>query len=162
MNDSICMDFETIKEAYIQLRSLTEGVGALIFDPDEDEQKTMLIVEGRKGLKEVAEETAKLERLVRDHFTELSIDQTTTLLALSTPILVAIEFIRNKVIDSSIAKEFQTEMEAYSEPVADFFELCSDLQVWNIDIKSDKELSKKLDEFGKFLQEQTKPGSNPF
>lgn len=138
------MDFVAIKNAYIELRSLTQCVGALMYDPDDDDQRQLIIDEGRKGLKSAAEATAKLERLVRDHFTELSIEQSTTLLALSTPILVEIEFIRNKVGDSSIAKEFQTEMEAFSEPIADFFELCSDLQVWNIDIKSDKELSEKL------------------
>lgn len=158
----MCTEFEKIKAAYLHVRELTRGVGALMYDPDEEDQCQLVIDEGRKGLKEAAEETAKLERLVRDHFTELSIEETTTLLALSTPILVNIEFIRNKVSDSSIAKEFQAEMEAFSEPISDFFELCDDLQVWNIDIKSDKELSRKLEEFGKILQEQAKPGSNPF
>lgn len=155
-------EFEKIREAYLHVREVTYGVGALMYDPDEQDQRQLIIEEGRKGLREAAEATAKLERLVRDHFTELTIEESTMLLALSTPILVSIEFIRNEVSGSSIAKEFQAEMEAYSEPIADFFELCSDLQVWNIDIKSDKELTRRLEEFGKILHEHAKPGTNPF
>ena len=155
-------EFEKIREAYLHVREVTYGVGALMYDPDEQDQRQLIIEEGRKGLRESAEATAKLERLVRDHFTELTIEESTMLLALSTPILVSIEFIRNEVSGSSIAKEFQAEMEAYSEPIADFFELCSDLQVWNIDIKSDKELTRRLEEFGKILHEHAKPGTNPF
>lgn len=155
-------EFEKIREAYLHVREVTYGVGALMYDPDEQDQRQLIIEEGRKGLREAAEATAKLERLVRDHFAELTIEESTMLLALSTPILVSIEFIRNEVSGSSIAKEFQAEMEAYSEPIADFFELCSDLQVWNIDIKSDKELTRRQEEFGKILHEHAKPGTNPF
>ena len=156
----MCTAFEEIKKGYIELRDTTHGVGALMYDPDDDEQRQFLIDEGRKGLKEATEETAKLEQLVRSHFTELSIDETTTLMALSTPILVGMEFLRNKVRDSSIAAEFQVGFETYCEAVDDFFELCSDLQVWNIDIKGDAELSRKLEDIGKTLLAQA--GEQPF
>ena len=96
----------------------------------------------RKNLERITEETNNLVETVRDHFTEFDIQETTELLAHSTPILILMDQLHQKLVESPLYPGLKTAVEDYCDCVSIFQELCSDLQTFNIDLRQDEEFQK--------------------
>ena len=107
-----------------------------MFDVDDYLDKIITV---RKEVEHITEETTNLVETVRDHFTEFDVQETTELLAYSTPILILMDQLHQKLVESSLFPGMKTTVESYRDCVSDFQELCSDLQTFNIDLKRDEE-----------------------
>jgi hypothetical protein len=108
---------------------------------DIDDYLDMVIVV-RKKVEKITEETNNLVETVRAHFTEFDEQETTELLARSTPILILMDQLFQKLVESPLYPGLKTAAENYRDCVSDFQELCSDLQLFNIDLKHDDEFRK--------------------
>ena len=107
------------------------------FDMDDYLDKVNVI---RKKVERITDETNNLVETVRDHFTEFDEQETTELLAHSTPILILMDQLHQKLIYSPLYPGLETVVENYLDCVSDFQELCTDLQVWNIDVPRNSEV----------------------
>jgi len=112
---------------------------------DIDDYLDMVIVV-RKKLEQITDETNNLVETVRDHFTEFDEQETTELLAHSTPILILMDQLHQKLVASPLYPGLMTAAENYSDCVSDFQELCSDLQQFNIDLRHDEDFLKACDQ----------------
>jgi hypothetical protein len=101
-----------------------------------------MVIVVRKKLEQITEETNNLVELVRDHFTEFDVQETIELLAHSTPILILMDQLHQKIMESPLCQGLNTAMENYRDCVSDFQELCTDLQTFNIDLKRDEDFQK--------------------
>ena len=108
---------------------------------DIDDYLDMVIVV-RKKVEKITEETNNLVETVRAHFTEFDEQETTELLAQSTPILILMDQLFQKLVESPLYPGLKTAAENYRDCVSDFQELCSDLQLFNIDLKHDDKFRK--------------------
>ncbi len=127
----MCTCIAEIKKSYTKVRHQTAEIAQQRFDVD-DYLDNVLVV--KKELISITDETNALIELVRSHFTEFDIQETTELLAHSTPILILMDQLYEKLMESPLYPGLKTTVEIYHDCVSDFQELCSDLQVWNIDI----------------------------
>jgi len=128
---SMCTCIAEIKESYTKVRLQTAEVAQQKFDMD-DYLDMVIVV--RKKLEEITEETNNLVETVRDHFTEFDEQETTELLAHSTPILILMDQLHQKLVESSLYAGLKTAVENYRDCVSEFQELCTDLQTFNIDV----------------------------
>ena len=133
----MCTCIAEIKESYTKVRYQTAEVAHQQFDMDDYLDKVNVI---RKKVERITDETNNLVETVRDHFTEFDEQETTELLAHSTPILVLMDLLHQKLIDSPLYSGLKTAVENYRDCVSDFQELCTDLQVWNIDVPRNSEV----------------------
>ena len=131
----MCTCIAEIKESYTKVRHQTAEVAQQQFDIDEYLDKVIVV---RKKIEEITNVTNDLIEMVRDHFTEFDIQETVELLAYSTPILILMDQLSQKLLDSSLYPGLKTVVENYRYCVSDFQELCSDLQTYNIDIPRDE------------------------
>lgn len=134
------------KESYTKVRQQTAEVAQHWFDVDNYLDKVLVV---KKEIVKITDETNALIELVRSHFTEFDIQETTELLAHSTPILIFMAQLQEKLGESTLYPGLKTTVELYRDCVSDFQELCSDLQVWNIDIPRNPkclEAERKLNE----------------
>ena len=127
----MCTCIAEIKEAYTKVRRQTAEVAQQSFDID-DYLDMVIVV--RKKLEQITDETNNLVETVRDHFTEFDEQETTELLAHSTPILILMDQLHQKLVESQLYPGLKTAADNYRDCVSDFQELCTDLQVWNIDV----------------------------
>ena len=127
----MCTCIAEIKASYTKVRHQTAKVAQQHFDVDDYLDKINVV---RKELECITNETNELTELVRSHFTEFDIQESTELLAYSTPILILMSQLDQKLADSPLFPGLKTVVENYRDCVSDFQELCSDLQIWNIDI----------------------------
>lgn len=134
----MCTCIAQIKESYTKVRHQTAEVAQQKFDID-DYLDMVIVV--RKKVEEITEETNNLVDTVRDHFTEFDEQETTELLAHSTPILILMDQLYQKLVDSPLYPGLKTAVENYRDCVSDFQELCTDLQIWNIDVPSNPEVT---------------------
>lgn len=142
----MCTCIAEIKESYTKVRHQTAEVAQQFFGIDEYLDQVLVV---KKKLEEISDETNSLTELVRSHFTELDIQETTELLAYSTPILILMDQLYQKLIVSPLYLGLKTTVELYRDCMSDFQELCSDLQIWNIDIPRNPkclEAERKLNE----------------
>jgi hypothetical protein len=102
----------------------------------------IMVIVVRKKLEQITEETNNLVELVRDHFTEFDVQETIELLAHSAPILILMDQLHQKIMESPLCQGLNTAMENYRDSVSDFQELCTDLQTFNIDLKRDEDFQK--------------------
>ena len=135
----MCTCIAEIKESYTKVRIQTAEVAQQRFDID-DYLDMVIVV--RNKLEKITEETNNLVETVRDHFTEFDVQETTELLAYSTPILILMDRLHQKLMESSLYPGLKTTVENYLDCVSDFQELCSDLQTFNIDLRRDEEFQK--------------------
>ena len=131
----MCTCITEIKESYTKVRHQTAEVAQQQFDIDDYLDMVILV---RKKVEKITEETNQLIETVRNHFTEFDEHETTDLLAHSTPILILMDQLYQKLIESSLYSGLKTAAENYRDCVSDFQELCTDLQTFNIDLKHDK------------------------
>jgi hypothetical protein len=142
----MCTCIAEIKESYTKVRQQTAEVAQQRFDVDDYLDKVLVV---KKELVKITDETNALVELVRSHFTEFDIQETTELLAHSTPILILMAQLQEKLVESPLYPGLKATAELYRDCVSDFQELCSDLQVWNIDIPRNPqclEAERKLNE----------------
>ncbi|MBR1623170.1 MAG: hypothetical protein IJ675_04605, partial [Pseudobutyrivibrio sp.] len=132
-----------IKESYTKVRLQTAEVAQQKFDID-DYLDMVIVV--RKKLEQITDETNNLVETVRDHFTEFDEQETTELLAHSTPILILMDQLHQKLVTSPLYTGLMTSAENYRDCVSDFQELCSDLQQFNIDLRHDEDFLKACDQ----------------
>ena len=143
----MCTCIAEIKASYTRVRHQTAEVAQQQFDIDDYLDKVIVV---RKELEKITEETNSLVETVRDHFTEFDVQETTELLAHSTPILILMDQLHQRLVKSPLYSGLKTAVENYCDCVSAFQELCCDLQTFNIDIpRSEKsreveELLKKL------------------
>lgn len=145
----MCTCIAEIKASYTKVRRQTAEVARQHFDVDDYLDKINVV---KKELIAVTDETNDLIELVRSHFCEFDIQETTELLAHSTPILILMSQLDQKLVESPLYPGLKTAVENYRDCVSDFQELCSDLQLWNIDIPRDPkslEVERKLNELMK-------------
>ena len=127
----MCTCIAEIKESYTKVRHQTAEVAQQKFDID-DYLDMVIVV--RKKLEEITVETNNLVETVRDHFTEFDEQETTELLAHSAPILILMDQVHQKLVESPLYPGLKTAAEIYRDCVSDFQELCTDLQTFNIDV----------------------------
>jgi len=127
----MCTCIAEIKANYTKVRKQTAEVARLHFDVDEYLDHINVV---KKELLHISSETNALVELVRSHFTEFDVQETTELLAHSTPILILMDQLEENLCESPLYPGIKTTVETYRDSVSDFQELCSDLQTWNIDI----------------------------
>jgi len=127
----MCTCIAEIKESYTKVRHQTAEVAQQKFDID-DYLDMVIVV--RKKLEEITVETNNLVETVRDHFTEFDEQETTELLAHSAPILILMDQLHQKLVESPLYPGLKTAAENYRDCVSDFQELCTDLQTFNIDV----------------------------
>ena len=135
----MCTCIAEIKESYTKVRHQTAEVAQQRFDIDDYLDRVIVV---RKKLEQITEETNNLVETVRDHFTEFDEQETTELLAHSTPILILMDQLHQKLVESPLYPGLKTALENYRDCVSDFQELCSDLQQFNIDLRHDEEFQK--------------------
>lgn len=133
----MCTCIAEIKVSYTKVRCQTAEVAQQQFDMDDYLDKVNVI---RKKVERITDETNNLVETVRDHFTEFDEQETTELLAHSTPILILMDQLHQKLIYSPLYPGLKTVVENYLDCVSDFQELCTDLQVWNIDVPRNSEV----------------------
>ena len=126
----MCTSIAEIKATYTKVRHQTAEVAQQRFDVDDYLDKVLVV---KKELVKITDETNALIDLVRLHFTEFDIQETTELLAHSTPILILMAQLHEKLVASPLYPCLKITVELYHDCVSDFQELCSDLQTWNID-----------------------------
>lgn len=139
----MCTCIAEIKESYTKVRLQTAEVAQQKFDID-DYLDMVIVV--RKKLEQITDETNNLVETVRDHFTEFDEQETTELLAHSTPILILMDQLHQKLVASPLYPGLMTAAENYCDCVSDFQELCSDLQQFNIDLRHDEDFLKACDQ----------------
>ena len=128
------------------MRYQTAEVAQQKFDIDDYLDRVNIV---RKKVEQITDETNSLVEMVRAHFTEFDVQETTELLAHSTPILILMDQLHQKLVDSPLYPGLKTAVENYRDCVSDFQELCNDLQVWNIDVPQNPkvlEAERKLSE----------------
>ncbi len=135
----MCTCIAEIKTSYTKVRKQTEEVASQSFDMDDFLDAINMV---KKELARVTNETNALVELVRDHFTEFDIQETMVLLAHSTPILISMDQLYQKLLESSLYQGLKAAVDKYRDCMSDFQELCSDLQTFNIDMKQDEEFQK--------------------
>ena len=139
----MCTCRAEIKESYTKVRLQTAEVAQQKFDID-DYLDMVIVV--RKKLEQITDETNNLVETVRDHFTEFDEQETTELLAHSTPILILMDQLHQKLVASPLYPGLMTAAENYRDCVSDFQEPCSDLQQFNIDLRHDEDFLKACDQ----------------
>lgn len=135
----MCTYTAEIKATYTRVRCQTAEVTQQQFDMDDYLDKVIVV---KNQLNHVTNETNALVELVRSHFTEFDIQETIELLAHSTPILILMDQLHQKLIASPLYAGLKMAVEEYCDCVSDFQELCSDLQMFNIDLRQDEEFQK--------------------
>ena len=138
----MCTCIAEIKATYTEVRRQTAEVAQQGFDIDKYLDKVNVVC---KKVEQVTDETNKLIETVRDHFTEFDVQETTELLAHSTPILILMDQLHQKLKESPLYPGLKTAVENYCDCVSIFQELCSDLQTFNIDIPRN-EKSREVEE----------------
>ena len=138
----MCTCIAEIKASYTKVRHQTAEVAQQQFDIEDYLDKVIVV---RKKLEQITEETNSLVETVRDHFTEFDVQETTELLAHSTPILILMDQLHQKLVESPLYPGLKTAVENYCDCVSIFQELCSDLQTFNIDIPRN-EKSREVEE----------------
>ena len=135
----MCTCIAEIKESYTKVRHQTAEVAQQQFDMDDYLDKVIVV---RKKVEQITDETNGLVETVREHFTEFDVQESTELLAYSTPILILMDRLHQRLVESPLYAGLKTTVENYLDCVSDFQELCSDLQTFNIDLKRDEEFQK--------------------
>lgn len=135
----MCTCIAEIKESYTKVRYRTAEVAQQKLDIDDYLDMVNTV---RKEVEQITDETNSLVETVRDHFTEFDVQETTELLAHSTPILILMDQLHQRLVESPLYPGLKTTIEDYCDCVSAFQELCCDLQTFNIDLRQDEDFQK--------------------
>lgn len=146
----MCACIDIIKETYSDVLEQTEYVAKQSFSMDD---YLDAIIHFTKQFEDLTGRINNLVELVRDHFTELTTDETKDLLAESKVMRKNMAQLYKTACDSSLYPGLKTVVKQYHESVSDFSELCNDLQTWNVNIPADAEFQKTLDALNTLLNQ---------
>ena len=135
----MCTCIAEIKASYTKVRHQTAEVAQQQLDIDDYLDKVIVV---RKNLEQITEATNSLVETVRDHFSEFDVQETTELLAHSTPILILMDQLHQRLVESPLYPGLKNAVEEYWDCVSVFQELCCDLQTFNIDLRQDEDFQK--------------------
>ena len=146
----MCACIDIIKETYTDVLEQTVYVAKQSFNMDD---YLDAIIHFTKQFEDLTGRINNLVELVRDHFTELTTDETKDLLAESRVMRKNMAQLYKTACDSSLYPGLKTVVKQYHESVSDFSELCNDLQTWNVNIPADAEFQKTLDALNTLLKQ---------
>ena len=146
----MCACIDIIKETYTDVLEQTVYVAKQSFSMDD---YLDAIIHFTKQFEDLTGRINNLVELVRDHFTELTTDETKDLLAESRVMRKNMAQLYKTACDSSLYPGIKTVVKQYHESVSDFSELCNDLQTWNVNIPADAEFQKTLDALNTLLKQ---------
>lgn len=146
----MCTCIDIIKETYTDVLEQTVYVAKQSFSMDD---YLDAIIHFTKQFEDLTGRINNLVELVRDHFTELTTDETKDLLAESRVMRKKMAQLYKTACDSSLYPGLKTVVKQYHESVSDFSELCNDLQTWNVNIPADAEFQKTLDALNTLLKQ---------
>ena len=146
----MCACIDIIKETYTDVLEQTVYVAKQSFSMDD---YLDAIIHFTKQFEDLTGRINNLVELVRDHFTELTTDETKDLLAESRVMRKNMAQLYKTACDSSLYPGLKTVVKQYHESVSDFSELCNDLQTWNVNIPADAEFQKTLDALNTLLKQ---------
>lgn len=146
----MCTCIDIIKETYTDVLEQTVYVAKQSFNMDD---YLDAIIHFTKQFEDLTGRINNLVELVRDHFTELTTDETKDLLAESRVMRKNMAQLYKTACDSSLYPGLKTVVKQYHESVSDFSELCNDLQTWNVNIPADAEFQKTLDALNTLLKQ---------
>ena len=135
----MCTCIAEIKASYTHVRKQTEQVVEQSFDMDDFLDAINVV---KKELTRVTDETNALVELVREHFTEITVEEAQELLVLSEPIQKKMQVVYLKLLASSLYVGLETVADLYRQAMSDFDELCRDMKTFNIDLARDPEYLK--------------------
>lgn len=137
----MCTCIAEIKTSYTKVRKQAEEVASQSFDMDDFLDAINVV---KKELARVTDETNALVELVRDHFTEITIDEAKELLDLSEPIQKKMQVVYLKLLASPLNVGLETATDHYRQAMSDFDELCHDMKTFNIDLAQNDHFQQTL------------------
>lgn len=146
----MCACIDIIKETYTDVLEQTEYVAKQSFNMDD---YLDAIIHFTKQFESLTEKINNLVELVRDHFTELTVEESKDLLAESRIMRKNMTQLYKTTCDSSLYPGLKTVVKKYHESVSDFSELCNDLDTWNVRIPADVEFQKTIDTLNSLLEQ---------
>lgn len=140
-NRYMCTCIAEIKTSYTKVRKQAEEVAIQSFDMDDFLDAINVV---KKELTRVTDATNALVELVRDHFTEITVDEAKELLVLSEPIQKKMQVVYLKLLASPLYVGLETATDLYRQAMSDFDELCHDMKTFNIDLAQDAHFQQTL------------------
>lgn len=137
----MCTCIAEIRTSYTKVRKQAEEVASQSFDMDDFLDAINVV---KKELTRVTDETNALVELVRDHFTEITVDEAKELLDLSEPIQKKMQVVYQKLLASPLYIGLETVTDLYRQAMSDFDELCHDMKTFNIDLAQDDHFQQTL------------------
>lgn len=137
----MCTCIAEIKTSYTKVRKQAEEVASQSFDMDDFLDAINKV---KKELTRVTDETNALVELVRDHFTEITVDEANDLLDLSEPIQKKMQVVYLKLLASPLYVGLETATDLYRQAMSDFDELSHDMKTFNIDLAQNDHFQQTL------------------
>ena len=145
----MCTCIAEIKTSYTKVRKQAEEVASQSFDMDDFLDAINVV---KKELARVTDETNALVELVRDHFTEITVDEAKELLDLSEPIQKKMQVVYLKLLASPLNVGLETATDHYRQAMSDFDELCHDMKTFNIDLAQDDHFQQTLKKVSEMMR----------
>lgn len=146
----MCACIDIIKETYSDVLVQTEYVAKQSFNMDD---YLDAVIHFTKQFEDLTDKINNLVELVREHFTELTPDESLFLLKESKEMRKNMTNLYNSVRASSFYPGLKTVVKKYHESVSDFSELCNDLEIFNVKIPNDVEFQKTIDTLNSLLKQ---------
>lgn len=137
----MCTCIAEIKATYTKVQRQTEEVASQSFDMDDFLDAINAV---KKELSIVTDETNELVELVRDHFTEITVDEAKDLLVLSEPIQKKMQVVFLKLLASPLYVGLETATDLFRQAMSEFDELCHDMKTINIDLAQNDHFQQTL------------------
>lgn len=137
----MCTCIAEIKESYTQVRKQAEYVVEQSYNIDDFLDAINAV---RKPLDSVTSETNALVKLVRSHFTEITVPEAEELLQLSEPIQKKMQQVYLNLLRSPLRVGMEQSVDLFRQAMSDFDELCHDMKTFNIDLAQDEHFQHTL------------------
>lgn len=144
----MCTCIDTIKASYSEVQNQTSQAAVRSFDVND---YLDAVNDVRKELEELTTKINRLVELVRDHFTELSVEESRDLLDISKDLRKNMTVLYNKLRQSSLYSGMKTAVSLYHDSMTVFGELCHDLKSFNINLKQDGDFQQTLNTISALL-----------
>lgn len=109
------------------------------------------IIELKKLLEGVIDDTYSLIKLVRANFTEITLSEAVELLELSEPIQKKMQLLYLNLLRSTYHKGVKTIVDKYRQSMNDFDELCQDMKTFNIDLAQNDHFKDTLNKVNEMI-----------
>jgi len=146
----MCACIDIIKETYTDVLVQTEYVAKQSFNMDD---YLDAIIHFTKQFEDLTDKINNLVELVREHFTDLTPDESIYLLNESKEIRKNMAKLYKSARESRFYPGLKTVVKKYHESVSDFSELCNDLETFNVMIPADAEFQKTIDALNSLLKQ---------